>query len=276
MLNKDINREIQRANFQGKLKEEIKPIYIRRNAFGVSVDSDVYRIFQAHHFLEDIRKSEISLVNIHPLVFGDPYENPLLDKPFRDGSGELLTLNGIVENYYGLSWTEEETDEEWRWKSFTHGKHGVRVKVSLLKLLNEINNVEDNFFMLHYFVGKVIYHDASEIDDWVTNSHYIDFLDSLGQISALSLTKLRDDFEDEKEIRILYSYMPNDNDFVKNRVKLSKIALNIVCKHPFNWNGIVEEVLVDPRMSKQEFESYKTDLNNSGISCDIRRSLVCI
>lgn len=274
MLNADINKEIQIAVFQGKSKEEIKHLYIQRNAFGVSVNSDVYRIFQSHYFLEDIQKSEISLVNIHPLMFGDRYENPLLDKPFRCETGEMLTLNGIVTDYYGLSWTEEEKDEDWRWEIFTHGKYGIRVKVSLSKLMNEINNVEDNFFMLHYFVGKVDYHNASEIDEWLNNSHYTDFLDSLGQALASSLIKLRDDFEDEKEIRLLYSYMPNSNDFVKNRVKLSNTTKNRVCKHPFNWNGVVEEVLVDPRMGEQEFESYKTDLINSGISCDIKRSLV--
>lgn len=272
ILNEDINKEIQRADFQVKSKEEIKPLYIRRNAFGVSVDSDVYRIFQSKYFLEDIKNSEISLVNIHPLVFGDPYENPLLNKPFREEGGELITLNGIVENYFGLSWTEEENDEEWRWSEFTHGSYGVRVKVSLSQLLNEINNVKDNFFMLHYFVGKVAYHDASEIDDWVNNSHYTQFIDSLGQLSALSLTKLRDDFEDEKEIRLLYSYMPNDNDFVKNMVTICGTAPNEICKHPFKWNGVVKEVLIDSKMSDQEFELYKTTLNNSGITCNIKRS----
>lgn len=276
MLNEDINREIQKADFQGKTKEEIKPLYMRSNAFGVSIDSDIFRIFQSQYFMEDIKNSEISLVNIHPLVFGDPYENPLLDKPFREEGGELITLNGIVEDYYGLSWTEEEKDEEWRWGEFTHGKYGVRVKVSLSELLDEINNVKDEFFMLHYFVGKVSYHDRSEIDDWVSNSHYSQFLDSLGQLSALSLTVLRDDFEDEKEIRLLYSYMPNDNDFVKSQITINGLAPNKVCKQPFKWDRVVKEVLIDSRMNNSEFKLYKNTLKQSGLTCAIKRSSVNI
>ena len=236
----------------------------------------MYRIFQSQYFLEDAQNSQISLVNIHPLVFGDPYENPLLNKRFKDENGDWLTLNGIVEHYYGLSWTEEEKDEKWRWEAFTHRKLGVRVRVSLLKLMDKITNLEDDFFMLHYFVGKVSYHDVSELDDWVTNSHYTNFLDSQGHLSSFSLTKLRNDFDDEKEVRILYSYMPNDNDFVRNRIVLFGAFPNIICKHPFEWREVVQEVLLDSRMSDKEFEDYKDGLINSGISCKIERSSVVL
>ncbi len=39
------------VDFQGKPKEEIKSLYIRKNAFEVSVNSDAYRIFQSKYFL---------------------------------------------------------------------------------------------------------------------------------------------------------------------------------------------------------------------------------
>lgn len=272
MLNKDINREIQRADFQGKTKEEIKPLYIERNAFGISVNSSVFRIFQSHFFLDDVANSEISLVNINPLVFGDNYENPLLDKDFIEEGGDTITLNGVVENYYGLSWTEEEQDESWRWNDFTHGKFGVRVKVSLIDLMNEINNIKNNFFMLNYFVGKVSYHKVKEIDEWVSESHYTHFLDSLGQLSALSLMALRKDFEDEKEIRLLFSYMPDGNEFVQNEVSVN----NYICKHPFQWNSVVKEVLVDPRMAETAYLDYKKNLIKHGLTCEIKRSLVSL
>ncbi len=277
MMNEDINQKIRRADFQGKSKEEIKPLYIKRNTFGIPDNVvDIYRIFQANFFLGDVVNSEISLVRIHPLVFGDSYENPLLDKNFREESGELSTLNGIVKNFFGLSWTEEKEDEKWRWTEFTHENFGVRVQVSLPKFLDEIFNTKDNFFMFNHFIGKVSYYDKSEIDEWISESHHTEFLDLLGHASALSLTALQNDFEDEKEIRFLYKYRPDYNEFAKNYVKLNGQAPSLICKHPFNWSNIVKEVLVDSRMSTSKFSTYQQALKQAGLTCTIKRSTVSI
>lgn len=270
MYNEDINEEINRGNFQGKSHEEMKPLYIKRNSFDASGEIDIFRIYESKYFLEDIKNSIITLVNISPLVFGDPLENPILNKEFSDGR-DKFTL-GFLENYYGLSWTEEPEDQEWRWEAFTHGGMGVRVKVNLGKFLDRYFDIQDQFFMLHYYVGKVSYHDAQQIEFWRDNSHYSQFLDSLGQLSALSLTALRNDFSEENEIRILYSYMHNDNDFVSKEVSVS----GILCKIPFDWQGIVDEVLYDSRMSELEINDLKNTLKSAGIKCSVQRSSVVL
>lgn len=270
MINKEINDEINRGNFHGKSHEELKPLYIKRNSFDVSGEIDIFRIYELKYFLEDIKNSIITLVNISPLVFGDPLENPILNKEFSDGH-DRFTL-GFLENYYGLSWTEEPEDQEWRWEAFTHGDLGARVKMNLAKFLDRYFNIQDEFFMLHYYVGKVSYHDAQQIEFWRDNSHYSQFLDSLGQLSALSLTALRNVFSKENEIRILYSYMPNDNDFVSSQVSAS----GGVCKIPFDWRGVVDEVLYDGRMSDTEIGDLKNTLASAGIKCSVQRSSVVL
>lgn len=266
MINEDLNNEINRGHFQGKSKEDLKPLYIRRNTFDVPLASDIYRIYESKYFLEDIKSAEITLVNINSKVFGDPLENPLEDREFTDGS-DKFTL-GFLKNYFGLSWTEESSDDAWRWSSFTNHSSGIRVKVSLKNLMERLSDTRDEFFMLHYFAGRVSYHDEATIEYWRKTSHYTDFLDSLGQLSALSLTALRNDFSEEKEVRILYSYMPNDNDFVKNKVKVE----GGLCKLPFDWSGIVEEVLYDKRMTAPEISSLKSELKNAGINCKVECS----
>lgn len=268
MINDHINAEIIRGDFQGKTKEELKPLYIKRNAFDAPLNSNIYRIFQSDYFIDDVVNSEITLVNISPAVFGDPYENPFLNKEFIDGGAKIAL--GFLSHYYGLSWTEEEKDEDWRWGAFTHGKLGVRVKVSLEKLMHELSNIRDEFFMMHYYVGKVTYHDQAVLDYWKSNSHYSDFLDSLGQLSVLSLTALRNNFSEEKEIRVLYSYMPQDNEFVRSNVKI----VGPLCKQPFNWTGIVEEVLVDHKMTDAEMGQFKNNLESAGVFCIVNRSSV--
>ena len=268
MINEEINAEINKGDFQGKSKNDLKPLYMKRNAFNVSLDTNIYRIYKFKYFLEDIKKSEITLVNIAPAVFGDELENPLIDREFVDGK-DKFTL-GFLSNYFGLSWTEDDRDEKCNWDCFTHGGLGVRVKVNLGALMDKLNDTRDPYFMLHYFAGKVSYHDESAIEYWKNNSHYSEFLDSLGQLSALSLTALRNDFSGEKEIRILYSYMPNDNEFVKNNITVT----DNWCKHPFDWKDVVEEVLVDYKMLDSDILELKTALNNSGIVCDISHSKV--
>jgi hypothetical protein len=140
--------------------------------------------------------------------------------------------------------------------------------------MHELTNVKDEFFMHHYFVGKVEYYDEIDIDVWLANSHYSDFLDTIGHNTAMSLMVLRSDFEEEKEIRILYDYRPQDSAFMKNEVKITGTEPYRICKHPFNWNSIVKEVLIDSRMNVKDFESYKESLTKAGLTCKIERSEV--
>ena len=136
--------------------------------------------------------------------------------------------------------------------------------------MNEITNLENPFFMLQYRIGKVSYHDEQEIEQWINDAHYSDFLDSLGQYSALSLMALRTNHSDEKEARLLYTHMPDDLDniFIRDKVLFE----GSVCKHPFLWNAVIDEIVLDPRLSEKDYWYYKSQLRELGITCNIRES----
>ena len=125
MINADITAEIRRARFHGKSQEELKPLYIRRNSFDISLDSTIHRIFQIPFIFDDIETGRISLANIHPRVFNDDRENPLLGKVFVDEGGDSFTLDGIMKYYYGLSWTMEEKENLYWWPLYTDGNRGL-------------------------------------------------------------------------------------------------------------------------------------------------------
>jgi hypothetical protein len=270
MINAEISAEILKARFQGRSIEELKPLYIKRNAFNISLDSTIHRIFQIPFILDDIAAARISLVNINPLIFGDPRENPLLDKIFIDETGDSLTLNEIMKHYYGLSWTLEEREDPYWWPIYTHGNLGLRITTTAKKLMTEITNLENPFFMLQYRIGKVAYHHEQEIDQWINEAHYSDFLDSLGQHTALSLMALRTDHSDEKEARLLYTHMPNalDNTFTRTKVLLE----GDICRHPFQWNSVISGIVLDPRLTGKDYRYYADQLRELGITCNIRES----
>lgn len=270
MINADIAAEIRKARFQGKPEEELKPLFMKENALGISLDTTIHRIFQIPFILDDIANDRISLVNIDPLVFKDSYENPLLNKVFVDESGDSITLCGIMEHYYGLSWTMEEQENPYWWPLYTHNNLGLRITTKAEKLMNEITNLENPFFMLQYSIGKVSYYTEHEIDRWINEAHYSDFLDSRGQHSALSLMALTTDHSDEKEARLLYTHMSNDlnNSFIRNRVLLE----GTICKHPFLWDSVIDEIVLDPKIFGNDYRSYESLLRGLGITCSIRES----
>ncbi|ACC69440.1 hypothetical protein PPMP20_09060 [Paraburkholderia phymatum] len=269
MKNEKINAEINRQNFLGKTDQDLKDLYIERNAFDVPINSEVYRIFQAPFLLDDIASSKITLLNIRSSVFNDPLENPLFGLEFSTEEGDSLFLDPLVENYFGQSWTEESLDEYWRWEAFSHGTNfGVRVKASLRNVMHRLVQTQNKYFMLRYFVGKVTYHDPSYLADLTKSHTYNEFLDSLGHGITRSLTAIRKEFSDEKEIRILYDYEKED-DYAKSNVTVNK---GLFCKHPFDWSGVIEEVLLDPRMPDSDASAYCQELRNKGIMCSISRS----
>jgi hypothetical protein len=265
LINEEINNEINKLNFQGKNNEELKNLYIKRNSLNINTESFIYRICRADFLINDIKNSKITFTKICSDTYGDLLENPLLNKEFIDNN-ERFTL-GFLENYYALCWTDDPADNKWRWDRFLEGRPGVRIKVSLHKLMDRLMNTQDIYFMMHYFAIKVNYKDYKTIDDLTSTNDYTQFLDSLGQRAALSVATLSDNLEDEKEIRTVYSYMP-ENSFIVEDVKIEKN----LCKLPFDWNEVIEEVLIASYIPIDTYNSIASELRALGLSCTIERS----
>jgi hypothetical protein len=81
---------------------------------------------------------------------------------------------------------------------------------------------------------------------------------------------LRNDHTDEKEIRFVFSHTPSntDNHFVNDHVLIT----DDLCKHPINWQPVIDEIVLDPRISDLQFEETEQQLRNYRISCAIRHS----
>jgi hypothetical protein len=268
-FDKEIRLEINKQTFRGASALVMKKLYIKQNCFDVDEDFPVYRIFELPNQLADIRNSKFSLVN--PAVYKDRYENPLLNWVFTDETGESFTLNGVIENYYVSPWTYEEVENPYSWILYTRNNNmGIRIKTTVGKIMDEMLNLYNPFYMLQFHAGKVDYFDKEDIDKWLAESHYTDFLDSLGQMSVSSLMALRNKFSDEKEIRFAFSHIPSDKD---NQFVIDNVTIKDgICKHPLQWRPIIDEIVLDPRISDEQFEETEQQLRKYGFTCDIKHS----
>lgn len=269
----EISKKISRAFNGGKSREELKPLYMMRSAFDVSLDTSIYRIFQLKYFIEDLTNNQLTLVKPSLENWGDDLENPLLNLKFRI-DGDLTTFRGIMEKYWGLCWSEDDIDSLSKWKFFSHKNRAVRIKTTVSKLLESIMNTQNIFFTIDYLIGKISYYYRLEIDDWLSESKYTDFIDSLGFSAALSLMVLdRERFSTEEEIRLLYSYGTNNDDgWADKNVKIINVDGNDVCKHPLSWKNIIEEIVFDPWSTQVEINNTIKILNDLNICCLIKKS----
>lgn len=269
-INHDAVAKVNAATLQGKTPSQIKPIYIEQNAFNVDLDAPIYRIFQWDYLKHDINSKTLTHVKACPDVWGDEFENPLLKAEYTDDvTGGKIHLNGLVDDFHALSWTIDETEKKDVWSMFSHGKPSIRVKTTARKLLDKLMNTNDRYFMLHHHIGKVQYEKEQDILDWLNNSDYTTHLDSIGQRLSLSLMLLRTIFSSEQEIRLLYSYKPQeDNPWVEKEI----IKNDKTCTLPFEWDGAIDQILLGETMGSSDENELINTLKNSNLNCNIESS----
>lgn len=269
--NEEIASQIRRADFQGKSKEEIKPLYAELNSFDIELDRPIFRIFQLNYLKQDIGNNQLTHIKASPKTWGDPFENPLLNFEYIDKpNSEPYTLNGIVGNLFALSWTKDNIEKKDRWDDFSHGQPSVRIKTTPRRLLERVMHIEDTYFMLHHYIGGVQYLSGKNIKKWRRNTPVVEHLDSLGQGIVLSLMALRTKFSDEEEIRLVYTHIPND--------AMPWISTNVqfvgdLCKHPFSWKEIIDEIIVGPNVPDGGEKEIREFMSAHGIVCHIKNSI---
>lgn len=269
--NLDIVKKIQQADFQGQSKEQMKPLYIEQNAFDVDLDTPIYRIMELQHLYYDVNNNVLTHVKACKETWGDDYENPLLQVEYtEDLTGEKLSLAGIVDDFFGLSWTYNDAECISNWKAFSYGNEAVRIKSTPRKLLNALMSLDDRFFMLHHYIGKVNYYDVDDLVQYFKQTHYSDHLDSLGQGAVLSLMALRNCFESEQEVRLLCSYDPSSSDWVAKN--LTKPQHPPLCRVPINWSQILDEVVLAPGLDESTLNNVSNLLINKSINCLVKSS----
>jgi len=260
---------VQTASFRDTSAEEMKPLYIEQNTFDIDRNQPVYRVVAERFLTDDITCGRLTHTRIGKGTWLDNLENPLLDVEFLDqATGGKLTLNGVVEDMFGVCWTEDSSDSELAWNNFSHSVPSVRIKSTPRKLMAAAMNLKDPFYMLHHYIGKVEYKEADAISESFGRQDFEQHLDSLGQGVVLSLMQLRTAVSVEREVRLVYSYMRDDN-WVQQNVELS----GDFCKIPFVWDGVIDEVVVGPLVADGGKARIKATMRGLNINCSIVGSI---
>lgn len=196
---------------------------------------------------------------MNPKQWDDPFENFFLKANAIEPNGEVVSLEGIANFWYGQCWTyNKESDALWR--IYRPNKDGVRVATTIRKLFSCILDKNDDFRSLKYFIGKVSYKPRSEIEGFMTKTSFWDVaLGGQNDKFARLLCLKRLEFPHENEIRILI----NDTEY-KGKDGCYRI--------PFNYQDILEEVCIDPRLNTADYSILKSDLENLGCSLPITQS----
>lgn len=212
----------------------------------------IYRIFKKEHFTELINKKKNVLVS--PELWDDPYENILLS------NGVDVKVDGqpidpsFMKGVYCQCWSMlGESDAMWR--IYSPSNENVMIKSTPTKLLESlIKNIK--FGNLKCFIGKVNYIDEDKYQDYF--DEFCTFWSDGSGIAKAMLCK-RKAFKHEEEIRLIYSV---NNSEIKGKLYSYEV----------NLSNIIDELIMDPRMSEVLFECYKTIIDDEGLDINYYKS----
>jgi hypothetical protein len=247
----------------------MKALYVRRNAFDVDLDAPIHRIVRLDHFLDDIRAQKFTHTRINRYKWGDPSENPLLNRPFIDAqTGASGTLNGVVENMFASCWSTVPLDEAGYWASFSYGLPSVRIQSTAGKLLSAVMSESNPHYSVQHSIGKVHYFSEADLDAYFSDPDYSKHLDGLGYGIHLSLMRLGLDMKPEQEVRLIYDFMSNE-DWVRRNVRLINQHHAQV---PFGWADTIESIVIGPFVRDGGQKAAEAELRKQGIVCPISSS----
>jgi hypothetical protein len=269
--NSEAIRRACSAESRGASLEELKPLYMEQNVFDIGLDDSIFRIFQLHYLQNDIAAGTLTLVPAHPDQWEDPLENPLLKASYLDvETGRKITFGGALD-FHALSWTKTKEESDAAWSKFSHGKPAVRIGSTPRLLLERLMDIEDQWFVLRYHMGLVRYESKEAIEKWIAQPDFSVHLDSLGQDLALSLMLLRTCYEDEEEVRLLFSKLNHSaSEWASAKIKMSG-RLAVV---PFLWSGAIQNLTFGSKVTSTQQTEFMELIQSRGISCPCATSTI--
>lgn len=230
------------------------------------LDKNVYRIFSFSRLKQLFEEQKLGLVK--PSLWEDPFENFILNSTGTFPDGREFTI-GNRESFYGQCWSlTKESDAMWR--IYSPEKDGVKVKTTIRKLFEpffQIGGVyrkpmTGNEYNLKTFIGKVKYKNKQTLLNMLTDRERMSgkLYDQSGWGQASTFYFKRWAFRHEKEIRIMYNGNEDPN------------AIGNVFKFDLNPNDVIDEIVFDPRMDRDEYELKKAETRELGFEKKIIQS----
>lgn len=242
---------IDHKDYNPEINHHVKPFRNRKLGEFESMDLVMYKYIPLDYVLNMLETKKFRFNNIK--TWEDVYEN-FVNKE------DIKLLNSTWDGLpcfacYGQSWTiQKESDAMWR--IYSQAGQAVRIMTSYRYLYHTIYdwNRKHSDNPLWPLIDYVFYADENEINEWLLSNSpmtFFVFVELLGE----SVFIKRCEFEHEKEVRVVF----------RNVEKEEKKYIEF----DFDPNYVFREIVIDPRVNKEEFIRQRDSLVNCGF--DIKR-----
>lgn len=221
------------------------------------IDKPIYRIISLERLLELFMNKKNTLVK--PKMWEDVFENFILKSSIRLRSGEIAEYN-FHERMYGQCWTLQKASDA-MWRIYSSDKKGLRVRTTIRKLADSLENAQTSLPDVRCRIGKVEYLSDKRLME-VANSTFDDSGIGVDELFRSLLLKRRA-FVHESEVRALYDEL--DDSFFSNDLY----------RYEIDPHYLIDQIMVDPRSSYEEFLGIKKIIRETtGYRGKIKRSLL--
>lgn len=218
----------------------------------INIDSEspnqsVFRVMPVVRLFEILESGCLTLVE--PKAWDDPFENILLGGHMpevleRDIGAKIFGISA-----FGQCWTtNQETDAMWR--IYSQDKQGVKVKSSILKLVDALSSGVSDLWKTGCFIGKVQYHEGERIIEELKKVNPSSHADI-----ARSLLLKRTEFEHEQEVRLILTMGAG-----------STVSIEV------DAHELIDEIVFDPRIDRNIYEAFSKQLVSLGYKKEICQS----
>lgn len=246
---------IDLSDFNPDINHHIKQFRERKLGRVESFDLVMYKYIPLKYVLNMLETGKFRFDNIKK--WEDVYEN-FVDKE------EICLLNSKRDKMYGRacygqSWTEQEESDA-MWRIYSPAKNAVRVKTVYPLIYNVSGEWNDNHKdnPIIPTIDRVFYADEDEINKWLVSKTPMNHWAFI-ELQCESLFIKRREFEHEKEVRVILStYNKEEKEYVEV---------------DFDPNKVFRDIVIDPRVTDEEFAQQRDRLVEHGYNGDkIRKS----
>jgi hypothetical protein len=222
-------------------------------------DKFVYRIISIERLFELFASRQNVLVK--PKKWEDPFENFILRCRIQLPDGRYATF-GFQDKFYAQCWTFQSASDA-MWRIYSRTSDAVRVRSTIRKLFESLRRNCGEWARDEAFIGRVEYLDEKKLERFAKGVLRSDegFLSM--RLFAGTLLVKRPAFRHEREVRLIFT--PHD----KNK------ADSDLFPYPVNPNELIDQIMIDPRMSAEAASSLKKKIGSrTGFSGHVVRSLL--
>ena len=246
----------------------------------IDIETKVYRYTTLSRLQQMIVDRENVLVK--PELWNDPFEKLLTNTDYLDVTyqNSNVITSEVTDNIYGQCWTVSNIERDYLWTLRANrdkDEVGVRIETTLRKLFlslwlslrkcanNQIcANCDDPCRApIEAYIGRVDYKPKDSVKAYLESMQFSDFLIPSGHGLAYLRFIKPVEFDYEEEVRLLYRHVKDSSQRLYLDAKLAR--------YPIEPLDLINEVVIDPRLSDTEFQKEKYGLNRIGYT-NVRHS----